>query len=154
MAVPESVATSLSGYAIEHLGSAGMALLCRFAMRKKTVAKGRRSGVRDSFQAELIRATQRGGITLVLGAGLSMPRGIPDWNTLARVIWRDVFPKRPSPWARQRESSPKELPQFLPITFELAYQKLGASGFLDVLKRHLYSEATFPFTDSNFGRSN
>jgi len=123
-------------------------------MRKKTAAKDGPAGTRDSFQSELTRATQRGGITLVLGAGLSMPRGIPDWNSLAQLIWRDVFPKRPSPWARQGRSSPKDLPQFLPIIFELAHQKLGVSGFLDVLKRHLYSGAKFPFTDPALVRSN
>lgn len=109
---------------------------------------------RLASRKQLIRAAQRGGITLVLGAGISMPRGIPDWNKLAKSIWRHVFPDRPNPWARQKQgSSPKELPQFLPIIFELAYQKLGESGFLEVLKQKLYARANFPFTDSAFARS-
>jgi len=103
---------------------------------------------------QLIRATQRGGITLVLGAGISMPRGIPDWNTLAKGIWQDVFKDKPDPWSQPKlASSPQELPQFLPIIFELAYQRLGESRFLEILKARLYAQAKYPFHDPSFARS-
>ena len=115
----------------------------------------RRQRLKDPnpYQQQLIRATRRGGITLVLGAGLSIPRGIQDWNTLAQNIWERTFPGKASPWSGQRDSSPKDLPQFLPIIFELVYRELGVSGFLDVLKECLYAKANFPATDEAFSRS-
>jgi hypothetical protein len=104
---------------------------------------------------ELISASRNGGITLVVGAGISMPRGIPDWNSLAKNVWRHSLGHHlPSPWSRQPGSSPKDLPQFLPIVFELVYQKLGEPAFFDLLKHHLYRKANFPFTDRTFVRSN
>ena len=106
-----------------------------------------------SGQRELIAAAQRGGITLIIGAGVSMPRGIPDWNTLAHSVWRQALPDEPDPWAHNSESSPSDIPQFLPIAFELAYQRLGEPAFLDLLKRELYKTARFPITEPRFGRS-
>ena len=103
----------------------------------------------------LIRAAQKGGITLVLGAGVSIPRKIPNWNDLAKAVWDDVLKDKPSPWSRKnRASSPKDLPQFLPIVFERAYRTLrDESRFFDVLKKHLYGEAIFPLQDRSFTRS-
>jgi hypothetical protein len=114
-----------------------------------TAASAKRSAHR-----ELISAAQAGGVTLVIGAGISMPRGVPDWNTLANAVWRQAFPDQPSPWPRQPGSSPKDIPQFLPIVFELAYQRLGEPAFLEILKRELYKNAKFPITEPKFGRSN
>lgn len=103
----------------------------------------------------LVRVTQKGGITLVLGAGISIPRGIPNWNDLAQAVWKEVLKDTPSPWARtKRGSSPTDLPQFLPIVFERAYRKLrNESQFLDVLKKNLYAGAKFPMKDPAFLRS-
>ena len=106
-----------------------------------------------SGQRELIAATQAGGITLIIGAGVSMPRGIPDWNTLARAVWRRALPDQPDPWSRDGESSPSDIPQFLPIAFELAWRRLGEPAFLELLKRELYKNAKFPITEPRFGRS-
>jgi hypothetical protein len=114
-----------------------------------------RLGPRGSSRDQLIRAAQRGGITLVLGAGISMPSGIPDWNTLAKRIWRDVFKDKPSPWSQHKlRSSPRELPQFLPIIFELAYKRLGESRFTEILKGHMYKKVKYPFQIPSFARSN
>jgi hypothetical protein len=107
----------------------------------------------DSNEGQLVGATRRGGITLVLGAGLSIPRGIPDWNTLAQQVWRHSFPRHPNPWSSTKDSSSQDLPQFLPIIFELAHRELGVSAFLDLLKRALYENANCPFTDARFPRS-
>jgi len=91
---------------------------------------------------DLICASQRGGITLVLGAGISVSRGLPNWNSLAQDLWREAFGRRRSPWQTTSEAkSPLEVPQFLPIVFELAYKKLGKEQFLKALRTKLYRNA-------------
>ena len=105
-------------------------------------------------RADLIRASSRGGITLVLGAGISVARGLPNWNSLAQDLWRKAFGRRKSPWDTAAEAkSPREVPQFLPIVFELAYEKLGAERFLAALRTKLYQKARFPIKDRKFSRS-
>jgi hypothetical protein len=102
---------------------------------------------RNTFrQNALIAATQKGRVTLVIGAGVSIRRGIPSWIDLAKAVWKDVFPGRRSPWARDRNGySPAELPQFLPIVFELVYRELkDEARFFAVLRKHLYAKARFP----------
>jgi len=102
----------------------------------------------------LTEGTRAGGITLVLGAGISRPRGIPSWDGLARAVWRSAFKNRPSPWVANNQGwSPRELPQFLPIIFELAYRELGERRFSKLLTESLYAHARFPSDDANFHRS-
>lgn len=104
--------------------------------------------------AELVRAAHRGGITLVLGAGISVSRGLPNWNSLAQDLWRKAFGGRRSPWDTTTEAkSPLEVPQFLPIVFELAYAKLGAARFLEALRTKLYRKVRFPIKDRRFSTS-
>jgi NAD-dependent SIR2 family protein deacetylase len=111
------------------------------------------SRIRDP-RAELIHASSRGGITLVLGAGISVARGLPNWNSLAQDLWRKAFGRRKSPWDAAAEAkSPREVPQFLPIVFELAYEKLGAERFLNALRTKLYQKARFPIKDRKFSKS-
>ena len=112
------------------------------------------ASTRRSAHRELISATRAGGVTLVIGAGVSMARGIPDWNTLAKAVWRRAFPNQPNPLPRQPGFSSKDIPQLLPIIFELAYQRLGEPAFIELLKRELYKNAKFPITEPKFGRSN
>jgi hypothetical protein len=103
---------------------------------------------------QLIDSARAGGITLVLGAGISMPRGIPSWDHLAQAVWRDAFKDRPSPWAANKQGrSPQELSQFLPIIFELAYRELGERKFLKVLGKNLYAKARRPEDDPGFRKS-
>lgn len=105
-------------------------------------------------RADLIRASGRGGITLVLGAGISVARRLPNWNSLAQDLWREAFPRRKSPWDAAAEAkSPREVPQFLPIVFELAYAELGAQKFLEALREKLYQNARFPVKDRKFSKS-
>jgi hypothetical protein len=86
---------------------------------------------------DLIRASRLGGITLVLGSGISVSRGLPDWNSLAQDLWRVAFGRRRSPWQTTTEGkSPLEVAQFLPIVFELAQEKLGKEKFLKAQRRH------------------
>ena len=102
----------------------------------------------------LIERTQRGGITLVVGAGVSVPRNVPNWENLAKAMWKTAFPKKPSPW-EGGETSPKALPQFLPIVFELVYRKLGEEKFAQALRANLYSkDVRYPRDDDTFETSN
>jgi hypothetical protein len=79
---------------------------------------------------------------LVLGSGISVSRGLPNWNSLAQDLWREAFGRRRSPWQTTSEAkSPREVPQFLPIVFELAYKKLGEEKFLKALRTNLYRNA-------------
>lgn len=101
----------------------------------------------------LIERTQKGGITLVVGAGVSIPRNIPNWENLAKAMWKTAFGKKKSPWEAS-ETSPTSLPQFLPIVFELVYRKLGEKEFAKVLKENLYSKAVrYPRRDKEFESS-
>jgi hypothetical protein len=93
-------------------------------------------------------------MTLVLGAGISVARGLPNWNSLAQDLWCTAFGRRRSPWDTAAEAkSPREVPQFLPIVFELAYEKLGAERFMKVLRAKLYQNARFPIKDRKFSKS-
>lgn len=109
---------------------------------------------RSLIQNRLFAATRRGAVTLVLGAGVSLPRGIPNWESLAKAVWKDAFPNRLAPWTDSKESAYlKNLPQFLPVVFELAYREVGEDQFLQILRRNLYQSARFPFRDPSFSRS-
>jgi hypothetical protein len=104
--------------------------------------------------ADISKETRKGGITLVLGAGISMPRGIPNWDSLARQVWTAAFETRHSPWDVPPDSgSPRETPQFLPMVFELASRQLGEQRFLKVLKESIYKDARYPEDDPNFNQS-
>jgi hypothetical protein len=101
---------------------------------------------------KLIHVSQLGGITLVLGSGISVSRGLPNWDSLARELWREAFPTRRSPWQTKdgEGKSPLEVPQFLPIVFELAYHELKEKKFLKALHTNLYRNARLPTRDGRF----
>ena len=100
-------------------------------------------------RTRLAARAQSGGITLVVGAGVSLSRGVPDWESLAHRLWLSAFKGRLSPWKTSKEGlSPRQLPQFLPIIFELAYRELGEPAFLEALKSNLYSsKVRYPADD-------
>jgi hypothetical protein len=102
----------------------------------------------------LIASSHRGGVTLVIGAGVSLSRGLPNWEELAEKLWRAAFGRRRSPWQTADEShSPRHVPQFLPIIFELAYRQLGERKFIEALQKHLYAGARYPSKDRKFKQS-
>jgi hypothetical protein len=104
--------------------------------------------------ANISKETRKGGITLVLGAGISMSRGIPNWDSLAREVWTVAFGQRHSPWDVPAGSqSPRETPQFLPMVFELAAYQLGEEYFLEVLRGSIYRNARYPEDDPKFIQS-
>lgn len=89
---------------------------------------------KDSGRAKLIEASRKGGITLVLGAGISLPCGIPSWAQLVARLWAKAFPKEPMPNA-------EGLPQFLPLALDLISRKLrrqGEEAFREKLRATLY----------------
>ena len=106
----------------------------------------------DAFHA-LVRSCREGGITLVLGAGISIPRGIPKWDELAAVVWKRVFGKRSAPWKGSFQKSLRAVPQFLPIVFELACRERGEAEFIQILRESLYAKAVKPADDPGFVRS-
>ena len=56
-----------------------------------------------------------------------------------------MFGEKTSPWvAYEGGRSAQQLPQFLPIIFELAYQKLNEAKFLEVLRQKLYANVRHP----------
>lgn len=70
---------------------------------------------KSDTRRSLIKATRTSGVTLVLGAGVSIGRGLPSWPELVRRLWTDLKPSRPLPeW----------LAQDLPLPHPLAYQIL------------------------------
>ncbi len=108
-----------------------------------------------SARTRVIAQARRGGITLVIGAGVSIPRGVPSWDSLAKLLWKEAFGNRRSPWKTSDQvHSPRQVPQFLPIIFELAYRKLGQDAFLNALKNCLYASVRYPSDDKDFKRSN
>ena len=108
----------------------------------------------ESEQAEWVKKCREGGFTLVVGSGVSAPRGVPTWEALAQDLWRAAFGKRRSPWETDPGvKSPREVPQFLPIVFELAYRELRQEKFIDALRTKLYANARFPVHDSGFRKS-
>jgi SIR2-like domain len=107
----------------------------------------------EAAENALHRASQRGGITLILGSGISVSRKLPDWNSLAKDLWREAFGGRRSPWQAKRGKRPLEVPQFLPIVFELVQEKLGEEQFLESLRKNLYRNARPPIKDRRFSKS-
>jgi len=102
----------------------------------------------------LVNAARGGGITLVLGAGVSIPRKIPSWDQLAQAVWREAFGNRASPWKQKDGVLAQSLPQFLPIVFELAsWEFKDDKKFVKVLRKKLYEHAEFPSSDANFENS-
>lgn len=45
---------------------------------------------RNGHRRELLEDVQKGGVTLVVGAGISMPRGVPSWPELVRWACKRV----------------------------------------------------------------
>jgi hypothetical protein len=81
-----------------------------------------------------------GGVTLVLGAGVSIPRRVPSWRRLVASLWTKTFPTQKSPL----EHGGDVLPQLFPFTLELIAEKVGDERFSDLLRDELYAEVAPP----------
>jgi len=96
-----------------------------------TTRPGRRPTRARSPAAELAKVAQDGGLTLVLGAGISLSHGVPGWTALVEQLWREAFADQPLP-----EGSP--LWQSPAIALERISQVLGPDRFVKALRTHLY----------------
>ncbi len=67
----------------------------------------------------LQKAVDSGGVTLVLGAGVSIGRGVPSWPALVRQLWRSVNPDQSAPdWLRG------EVPPPHPFALQILLEEL------------------------------
>ena len=109
----------------------------------------------DTNQSNLISRTRVGDVTLVVGAGISLPFGIPKWTELAKRVWDATFPGEASPWHAPTAQSPVSLPQFLPIVFERVARKLNQdndTGFVSALRTALYTGGSFRLSGAKLTR--
>jgi hypothetical protein len=107
---------------------------------------------KKSNRLELIEATKNGRLSLVVGAGISQPYGIPNWEELAKRMWKSTFPRQASPWKDEGKASTQVPPQLLPMVFELAYRKLGVKEFVRKLCDCMYAGA-FHFSKAELQKS-
>jgi hypothetical protein len=92
----------------------------------------------SNAQQALIAKLERGHeLSLILGAGVSLSRGIPSWGRLAELVSTDVGLSLPSDVVTRH-------PLALPIAFEQAEQAAlrhgGAASFVTRLRSALYAE--------------
>jgi hypothetical protein len=91
-------------------------------------------------RSRLVATARRGGVTLVLGAGVSIEAGVPNWRGLAVRIWEQAL-KASTGGPPVDELDIEKIvqdPQFLPIIFELAQERLGNRAFVETLKDCIY----------------
>lgn len=86
--------------------------------------------------AHVVKMLQEGGITLVLGAGVSMPRGIPSWPGLVRTMWKEAFGEEPGDDVLPASGNPGH-PLTLPIAFEHLEEELGLAKFRRMMRKLL-----------------
>lgn len=114
----------------------------------------------------LRRVVEERAITLVLGAGVSKPRGVPDWRELTRLLWTNLLgEKSVPPWLRDHtpaltatrawlsQTGAPELAQRVcldtphPLADQMAIELLRTRAgndaqFVDALRSALYATAT------------
>lgn len=129
---------------------------------------GKRRGGETTAPRALARAVQDRAVTFVLGAGVSKPRGVPDWRELTRCLWQKLRGARSLPawlvdgreelqrvrdWASRSESSDLaarialEAPH--PLADQIAMELLRHEvrddrKFVAALRSALYAAATKP----------
>jgi hypothetical protein len=81
----------------------------------------------------LRRAARGGAFTLVVGAGVSIPHGVPSWRALVDTLWRDAFASEPP---HELET----LPHFFPFALERIEQAVGERRFGALLRKALYGK--------------
>ena len=89
-----------------------------------------------SARGKLIADAGRGGITLVLGAGLGIPYKVPSWIELVARLWQITFGE-PMPQV-------SKLPQYLPMALDRIAARLGTARFIGAVRRRLYEGMRLP----------
>jgi hypothetical protein len=103
--------------------------------------------VRARGRAALVKNLRASQITLVLGAGVSLPHKVPNWEQLAKRVWEAAHKNAQAPWEALPGRSSQVLPQFLPIALELARDVLGAAGFTKAIRDAIYRDVQNPERD-------
>lgn len=79
----------------------------------------------------LVKACQEAGVTLVLGAGVSVARGLPSWGVLVRDLWRELDGEHQLPaWMHGEAEAPH------PLAYQIAIEELEGA-----LRQHLVGRA-------------
>lgn len=84
----------------------------------------------DYLAAQLVR----GRLSLVLGAGISKPFGLPDWQELLNGLFSE-----------QGTRPPSDTPERQAEYFRLHYYKGDPTGFIDAIRRVLYAKVKTDF---------
>ncbi|MBF5046016.1 hypothetical protein FGE12_26625 [Aggregicoccus sp. 17bor-14] len=92
---------------------------------------------RRSARQALVQEARKGGLTLVLGAGVSLAQGVPSWPALVASLWQDTFPREPLPDAHA-------LPNLLPLALERVARARGQEDFTRALRARLYRDVRLP----------
>ena len=79
----------------------------------------------------------------MLGAGVSIEAGVPNWRGLAVRVWQRALKatEASSPVADLDIEHVVQDPQLLPVIFELAEEQLGTDEFVEVLRGCIYETA-------------
>lgn len=93
----------------------------------------------ETPRSRLAAAVDGGGITLVLGAGVSLEMGVPNWRGLVLTVWKAI---KATDEERAAVAILANQAQSLPMLFELAEQRLGFETFTETLRAAIYGEAT------------
>jgi hypothetical protein len=96
-----------------------------------------------SPRTRLVASARSGPVTLVLGAGVSLEAGVPNWRELATQIWQQAL-KAPGNSSTVDTLNIEKIvqdPQLLPIIFELAEERLGTKVFVETLRSCIYERA-------------
>lgn len=99
-------------------------------------------------RAALVEASRAGSVTLVLGAGVSIAAGVPNWRGLAVRVWQQAIaaPGERSAIDDLDVEKVVQDPQLFPIIFELAAERLGEEAFTHVLRECIYETASKRYT--------
>ena len=93
---------------------------------------------RETPRNRLAAAIEGGGITLVLGAGVSLELGVPNWRGLVLKLWSTIDLTTKERAAVEKLAAEA---QALPMLFELGASRLGLDAFVEALRSALYADA-------------